>query len=256
LRFYQENSLHPQPRRKEPLSQKTIPCETDEYTHTYTLVVNPDNTYEVYIDGDKKESGSIEDDFSILPEKKIKDPSKSKPADWVDERMIDDPNDKKPEGYDDIAAEIVDPAAKKPEDWDDELDGEWEAPKIANPEFKGTWSAKKIENPAYKGEWEHPLIDNPEYKADPTLYSYESFGLIGLDLWQVKAGTIFSNFLVADSFDDAKAAIEKGNNAREAEKKGKEAKDEEDRKKREEEAKKAAEAAPAAEEPAAEKEDL
>jgi calreticulin len=240
---------------KNHLVKKTIPCETDEYTHTYTLVVNPDNTYEVYIDGEKKESGSIEDDFPILPDKKIKDPSKSKPSDWVDERMIDDPSDKKPEGYDDIPAEIVDPAAKKPDDWDDELDGEWEAPKIANPEFKGAWAPKKIENPAYKGEWEHPLIDNPEYKPDPTLYSYDSFGLVGLDLWQVKSGTIFSNFVVADSFDDAKAAIEKGNKAREAEKKAKEAKDEEDRKKREEE-EKAKKPADDREEPASEKEDL
>jgi len=236
-------------------SRKTIPCETDEYTHTYSLVVNPDNTYEVYIDGEKKESGSIEDDFPILPDKKIKDPAKSKPSDWVDERMIDDPTDKKPEGYDDIPAEIVDPAAKKPDDWDDELDGEWEAPKIANPEYKGPWSPKKIENPAYKGEWEHPLIDNPEYKPDPTLYSYDSFGLVGLDLWQVKSGSIFSNFVIADNFDDAKAAIEKGNKAREAEKKAKEAKDEEDRKKREEE-EKAKKAEEPKEEPAGEKEDL
>jgi calreticulin len=169
--------------------------------------------------------------------------------------MIDDPNDKKPEGYDDIPAEIVDPAAKKPDDWDDELDGEWEAPKIANPDYKGPWSAKKIENPAYKGEWEHPLIDNPEYKPDPTLYSYESFGAIGLDLWQVKSGSIFSNFVVADSFDDVKPAIEKANKAREAEKKAKEAKDEEDRKKREEE-EKAKKAEEPKEEPAGEKEDL
>jgi calreticulin len=222
---------------KNHLIKKNIPCESDEYTHTYTLIVNPDNTYEIQIDGQKKESGSIEEDFPILPDKKIKDPSKSKPSDWVDERTIDDPNDKKPEGWDDIAAEILDPAAKKPEDWDDELDGEWEAPKIANPEYKGPWSPKKIENPAYKGEWEHPLIDNPDYKPNPNLYAYDTFGLIGLDLWQVKSGSIFSNFILADNYDDVKASIELVNQAREAEKKAKEAKDEEERKKREEEEK-------------------
>lgn len=243
---------------KNHLIKKTIPCESDEYTHTYTLVVNPDNTYEVLIDGEKKESGSIEDDFPILPDKKIKDPAQSKPADWVDERLIDDPNDKKPEGWDDIPAEIVDPAAKKPEDWDDELDGEWEAPKIANPEYKGAWSAKKIDNPAYKGEWIHPLIDNPEYKPDPTLYSYDSFGIVGIDVWQVKSGTIFSNFIIADSYDDVKSAIETANKAREAEKKAKEAQDEADRKKREEEEKaKKAEEESKKEEPASEdKEEL
>jgi len=223
--------------------KKNIPCETDEYSHTYTLVLSPDNTYEVYIDGTKKESGSVEEDFPILPDKTIKDPAQSKPKDWVDERMIDDPEDKKPEGYDDIPAEIVDPNAKKPDDWDDELDGEWEAPKTANPEFKGAWSAKKINNPAYKGEWVHPMIDNPDFHPDPTLYAYDDFSFVGLDLWQVKSGSIFSNFVISDNYDDCKAAIETVNKAREAEKKQKEAKDEEDRKKREEEekAKKAAE---------------
>lgn len=32
----------------------------------------------------------------------------------------------------------------------------------------------------------HPEIDNPEYSPDPLLYSYDSFGVIGLDLWQVR----------------------------------------------------------------------
>jgi len=154
----------------------------------------------VYIDGNKKESGGIEDDFPILPDKSIKDPSKSKPSDWVDEKMMDDPNDKKPEGWDEIPAEIVDPSAKKPEDWDDELDGEWEAPRTANPEYKGPWSAKKIENPAYKGEWVHPMIDNPDYHPDSTLYSYKNFGFIGLDLWQVKSGSIFFEFCCGGFF--------------------------------------------------------
>jgi len=215
--------------------KKTVPCESDEFTHTYTLVVNPDNTYEILIDGSKKESGSIEEDFPILPDKQIKDPSKSKPSDWVDQKMIDDPTDMKPEGWDDIPAESVDSSAKKPEDWDDQLDGEWEAPKIANPEYKGAWAAKKIENPAYKGEWVHPMIDNPEYKPDSALYSYANFGLVGLDLWQVKSGSIFSNFVISDSLDDVTAATEIATKAREAEKKAKEAQDEIDRKKREEE---------------------
>jgi calreticulin len=243
---------------KNHLIKKNIPCENDEYTHTYTLVLNPDNTYEVLIDGTKKESGNVEEDFPILPEKKIKDPSQSKPSDWVDERMIDDPDSKKPEGYDDIPAEIVDPNANKPDDWDDELDGEWEAPTVANPDYKGPWSPKRIENPAYKGEWEHPLIDNPDYHSDPTIYSYADFSYVGIDIWQVKSGSIFSNFFLAESYDDVSASVEKANSAREAEKKAKEAQDEADRKKREEEenAKKAEEANKDTEEPEEPKEDL
>jgi len=62
-----------------------------------------------------------------------------------------------------------------------------------------------IENPAYKGPWVHPQIPNPEYKADPTLYEYKSFGAVGLEIWQVKSGTVFDNILVTDSIDEANA---------------------------------------------------
>lgn len=38
---------------------------------------------------------------------------------------IPDPEDQKPEGYDDIKPTIPDPEASKPDDWDDDMDGEW-----------------------------------------------------------------------------------------------------------------------------------
>ena len=34
--------------------------------------------------------------------------------------------------------------------------------------------------------------------SDDSLYKYADFGVIGLDLWQVKSGTIFDNFLITD----------------------------------------------------------
>lgn len=43
----------------------------------------------------------------------------------------------------------------------------------------------------------HPEIDNPDYVADSNLYKYTDISTIGFDLWQVKAGTIFDNVLVA-----------------------------------------------------------
>jgi len=204
------------------LIKEEIPAESDEFTHVYTAVLSPDNTFKVYVDGQLKKEGSIPENWDILPPQKINDPSQSKPADWVDERMVDDVNDKKPEGYDDIAAEITDPEAKKPEDWDDDLDGEWEAPKVPNPEYKGPWSPKKIENPLYKGPWTHPQIDNPEYKDEPELYAFDSFKYVGIDVWQVKAGSIFNNFLLTDEWDTAKTQIDAINVVREAEKKLKE----------------------------------
>jgi len=116
---------------------------------------------------------------------------------------------KKPEGWDSIPKEIVDPEAKKPEDWDEELDGAWEAPMIPNSEYKGEWRAKMIPNPAYKGEWVHPEIDNPDYKYDPAIYAYDSHGVLGIEIWQVKSGTIFDDFLITDSVEEAEKSAEK-----------------------------------------------
>ena len=57
---------------KNHLVKKEIRCKDDVYTHLYTLIVKPDNTYEVLIDNEKAESGSLEEDWDMLPAKKIK----------------------------------------------------------------------------------------------------------------------------------------------------------------------------------------
>lgn len=193
---------------KNHLIKKDIPCKDDELTHLYTLILNPDNTYEVQIDGEVKESGKLEEDWDLLPVKKIKDPEAKKPEDWDDREYIDDPEDTKPEDWD-KPEHIPDPDAKKPEDWDDEMDGEWEAPMIDNHEFKGEWKPKQIKNPNYKGKWIHPEIDNPEYQPDDKLYLYESWGAVGIDIWQVRSGTIFGKILITDSVEEAKEHAEK-----------------------------------------------
>merc|ERR1712164_81726 len=232
------------------LDKKTeVRAESDTLSHLYTLIVKPDNTYEVQIDMNKVDSGSLSEGWAFLEPKQIRDPDEKKPSDWVDEAEIDDPADKKPEGYDAIPAKIADPKAKKPDDWDDESDGTWEAPQIDNPEFKGPWKAKRIKNPAYKGVWEAKLIPNPKYVPDDNLYKYANFGSVGIDVWQVKSGTIFDNILITDDVDYAKQHAEKTWKAqKDGEKAMKEKADEERRKadeekrKKEEEEKKAKEA--------------
>jgi len=220
------------------LTKKDIRCKDDEMTHLYTLIVNSDNTYEVRIDGEKVESGKLEEDWDFLEPKKIKDPAASKPADWVDEEKMDDPEDKKPDGYDDEPELIPDPEAKKPEDWDDEEDGEWEPAQINNPKYKGEWKPKQIDNPDYKGVWVHPEIDNEAYKPDDKLYKYDNIGHVGFEIWQVKSGTIFDNILVTDSIKEAeehqKSTFDK---TKPAEKSMKDKQDEEQRKKEEAEQK-------------------
>lgn len=172
---------------KNHLIKKDIRCKDDVYTHLYTLIVNPDNTYEVRIDDKKVESGSLEEDWDLLPPKKIKDPEAKKPSqeEWDEREKIADPTDTKPEDWE-KPEHIPDADATKPEDWDDEMDGEWEPAMIDNPEYKGEWKPKQMDNPDYKGKWVHPEIDNPEYTPDDKIYAYEDFGVIGFDLWQVR----------------------------------------------------------------------
>jgi len=227
-------------KEKNHLIKKDIRCKDDVFTHLYTLIVNPDGTYEVLIDNESAQKGALTDDWDFLPPKKIKDPEVSKPDDWVDAAKIDDPEDVKPEDWE-KPEHIADPDATKPEDWDDEMDGEWEPPMIDNPEYKGEWKPRQIDNPDYKGPWVHPEIDNPEYNEEEaaTLGKFDEVCKLGFDLWQVKSGTIFDNIMITDDPAEAKKA---GDDlwavTKDAEKKMKDEQDEEERKKAEADAKK------------------
>ncbi|CAO1629158.1 unnamed protein product [Sympodiomycopsis kandeliae] len=178
-------------------------------TSLYTLIVEPDNKFEILINGQSKKNGTLLEEFKppVNPEKEIDDPKDSKPADWVDTPRIADPDATKPadwdedapleipdadavkpEGWlDDELPQIPDPDAVKPEEWDDEEDGEWQPPVVPNPKCLeapgcGPWNRPLIRNPAYKGKWSAPLIDNPAYKgpwaprkiANPDYYVDES----------------------------------------------------------------------------------
>jgi len=197
--------LHSFPKDDNLLIKKEVPTETDDMSHLYTLILKPDNSFEVRVDNKSVREGKLEDEFDFLPPKEIKDPDAKKPEDWVDEAKITDPEDNKPEGYDDIPEEIADPDATKPDDWDDEDDGEWEPPMIDNPEYKGPWKPKMIDNPDYKGKWVHPKIPNPEYADDPDMHKVCKDGCthVGFELWQVKTGTLFDDIIVTDSIEEA-----------------------------------------------------
>jgi calnexin len=167
-------------------------ARTNKVTSLYTLIVKPDQTFEILINGESVKEGSLLEDFSpaVNPEKEIDDPKDKKPADWVDEVQIADPEATKPEDWDEEApfevvdeeaekpedwlvdepTSIPDPEAEKPEDWDDEEDGDWVAPTVPNPKCAdvsgcGEWTQPLKKNPEYKGKWSAPLIENPAYKG-------------------------------------------------------------------------------------------
>ncbi|GES60936.1 calnexin precursor [Aspergillus terreus] len=167
-------------------------ARTNKVTSLYTLIVRPDQSFQILIDGEAVKNGTLLEDFNppVNPEKEIDDPKDSKPSDWVDEAKIPDPEATKPEDWDEEApyeivdeeatmpedwleeepTSIPDPEAEKPEDWDDEEDGDWIPPTVPNPKCAdvsgcGPWSPPMKKNPAYKGKWSAPLIDNPAYKG-------------------------------------------------------------------------------------------
>jgi calreticulin len=206
---------------KNHLWKKEPQAMSDQMSHVYTMRLKPDNTYEVYVDGTKKESGSVEEDWDILKPKMIDDPTDTKPSDWEDNAEMDDPTDSKPSDWDNEPETIADPEAKQPEDWDADEDGKWEAPMISNPKHKGSWKAKKIPNPKYKGVWAPKKISNPEYKENKELYAFDDIAAVGMDLWQVKSGTVFDDIIVTDSLAEAEAARKGWEAAKEAEQKNK-----------------------------------
>ncbi|KAJ6690941.1 CALRETICULIN AND CALNEXIN, partial [Salix koriyanagi] len=155
----------------------------------------------------ERESGTMYTDWDILPPPKIKDTKAKKPADWDDREYIEDPNDVKPEGYDSIPREIPDPKAKEPDEWDEEDDGIWRPPKIPNPAYKGPWK-RKSSFPFFLSEFED----------DPDLYVLKPIKYVGIEVWQVKAGSIFDNILICDDPQYARKVVEDVFHNREIEK--------------------------------------
>lgn len=151
----------------------------DTATHLYTVAVRSDNSFSLSIDGDERRKGSLLEDFEppVNPPKEIDDPEDKKPEDWEDDERIPDPDAKKPEDWDENAPPMVpdanavmpegwlekeplmteDPDAKKPEDWDDEEDGEWAAPMAPNPRCADAPGC---------GPWETPMVRNPDFKGE------------------------------------------------------------------------------------------
>uniref|UniRef100_A0A5B7C4N9 Putative Calnexin-1-like protein n=1 Tax=Davidia involucrata TaxID=16924 RepID=A0A5B7C4N9_DAVIN len=156
----------------------TVP--SDKLTHVYTAILKPDNELRILVDGEEKKTANFisGEDFepAFIPAKTIPDPDDKKPEDWDERAKIPDPDAVKPDDWDEDAPmeiedeeavkpegwlddepeEIDDPEATKPEDWDDEEDGLWEAPKIDNP---------KCETSPGCGEWKRPTKRNPAYKG-------------------------------------------------------------------------------------------
>merc|ERR1712026_75192 len=81
----------------------------------------------------------------------------------------------------------------------------------------------KIPNPDYKGEWVHPEIDNPDYVEAVDVWKRGPIGFIGVEVWQVKSGTVFSDFILTDSVEEAETFMSEGKTNEDDEKEAKKA---------------------------------
>ncbi|VVA28110.1 PREDICTED: calnexin [Prunus dulcis] len=153
---------------------------SDKLSHVYTAILKPNNEVRILIDGEEKKKANFlsANDFepALIPAKTIPDPDDKKPEDWDERAKIPDPHAVKPDDWDEDAPmevededavkpegwlddepeEIDDPEATKPEDWDDEEDGVWEPTKTDNP---------KCSLAPGCGEWKKPMKINPAYKG-------------------------------------------------------------------------------------------
>ena len=105
----------------------------------------PDNTYRMLIDLSEVGSGSLLSDMTppIVPPKEIVDPEDKKPESWDEREKIQDETAVKPDDWDENEPEkildteatmpegwlenepdmVADPEAVRPDDWDDDTDG-------------------------------------------------------------------------------------------------------------------------------------
>lgn len=230
----EKHSKKPKDRIEEPFK--------DKQPHLYKLIINPDNTYKIYVDHKEVNEGHLLRDMNppINPPKEIDDPTDFKPETWDEREKIPDPTAVKPENWD-VPPQIVDPNAAKPEnwlddeedmipdttaekpkDWDEELDGvweppmiknplcesagcgKWEPPMIANPEYKGKWRAPLIDNPNYQGKWSPKKIPNPDFFEDNDPFSrITTISAVGIELWSMSSDILFDNIVITDDENHA-----------------------------------------------------
>nr|BAB31138.1 unnamed protein product [Mus musculus] len=72
-------------------NKKPIRCKVDGFTHLYTLILRPDLSYEVKVDGQSIESGSIEYDWNLTSLRKTEKTSlDSRDWDQVEGSQVQD----------------------------------------------------------------------------------------------------------------------------------------------------------------------
>lgn len=109
----------------------------DKQPHLYKLAIYPDNTFKVSVDHIVVNEGHLLKDFNpaINPPKEIDDPNDTKPESFDEREKIPDPTATKPENWD-VPAQIPDPNSYKPENWLDNEEKYIPDPQAQKPDGK------------------------------------------------------------------------------------------------------------------------
>ncbi|KAH0787491.1 Calreticulin family protein [Histomonas meleagridis] len=180
-------------------NHKILEPYNDELTHSYTLIIFANQSYEIRLDGKKSLFGNLTTDFELGGPEYIPDLEESIPENWDNREFIPDPND-----WDD--QEIPNPKILEIPNFDENINGQRGTPKTVNPDYKGKWSPKLIKNPNYMGEWTPRMIKNPSHIEDKGFGVFDDLSYFGIEVYQKTPGSIFDNLLVTD---DLKYAEEK-----------------------------------------------
>jgi calreticulin len=175
--------------------RRGLTCYKDHLTHAYTLIIRKNNTIDVLVDGELRDSGTLSEKFNIPKVKVIPDPDDKKPDDWDDDPFVVDPTDLKPSDWVDTEF-IPDPEATRPPAWDESIP--WIAPMMKHPGYKGDWQPRTIPNPNYKGVWQPKMIEVEDPVEDPRFGHFADLSFLGLEFYQNTPGSILGNFLVTD----------------------------------------------------------
>ncbi|KAH0790511.1 calmegin [Histomonas meleagridis] len=213
----------------------------DKHNHLYTLMIFPNNTFNILIDQTLLRTGSLLKDFAppVNPPEFINDPNDQKPPEWDDRLKIPDPQDQKPDDWDESQPPMIpDPEhvsppegwlvgeplmvpTEKPAEWNDELFGKWtpsyipnpkcnigcgeyKPPMISNPLYRGKWIPKMIPNPNYQGPYKPRKVPNPQYFCDSEPYKFGPITGIGFEMESIDGGSIgFNNIMVSTNEVDS-----------------------------------------------------
>lgn len=180
-----------------------FPPEPDFKSNLYTLIIHPNQNFEIRVNGVVRRAGSLLDDEMFEPPLQgpltVPDPEDEVPEDWDSRRLIPDPKEtEKPKNWYDTENALIynqharkpakwneskplfvkDLSQPKPKTWNDETDGEWPGMVKLNPECEnldfskgegcGEWQRPLIRNPHYQKVWTQPLIPNPNYMGEYT----------------------------------------------------------------------------------------